>query len=195
MQNKRARGDSTEEEEEDEGEVGGNANMMFAKFDEVRSKRLVSVRKCPLCTLGFKPGSMRKQHKVVVNMQIAHDEHSHFMPPEEEAIILIEIYNRDYREPEVERGNFNVPVLKPETVVEHIRHHMFSHVQTLDNSIQDLIILESELRDTLMVPYRTTDRSSRLMPVLKNGDFYLRVIKQKTATITAANALKARSQQ
>lgn len=185
-------GDEDDEDQSsgDEDMCGGQAKLTFAKFDEVRSKRLKNADGCMLCKLGFKPGSGTKKHAVVKNMQSVHEEHGSSMPPEELANLIIIVYNKDYRDIEVEKKNFNVPVLSKSTAVEHLRFHMFTHIQTLDDTIQDLVILESELKDGILAPYIGSDGKCVLVPVLKNLDAFLKVVKQKTATVAAASQMR-----
>lgn len=174
----------------DEDMCGGQSKLNLAKFDEVRSKRLKNADGCMLCQLGFKPGSGLKKHNVVKNMQQVHEEHGSSMPPEELANLIVIVYNKDYRDIEVEKKNFNVPILTKTTAIEHLRFHMFTHSQTLDDTIQDLVIIENELKDGILAPYVGTDGKCVLVPVVKNIDAYLKVVKQKTATVIAAQQMR-----
>lgn len=183
---------SSDEEDESPEEDFLEAKVTFTKFESIRDRKLASVGKCPLCKLGFKPGSSQRKHAVVRNMQDVYDENAYSMPPEEVAPLIIAIYNRDYRNLEVDRKNFNVPVLDVDITVEHLRYHMFTHLQTLNNTIQDLTIIEGELRDCIMCPYTAGDSKSRILPALKNAEFYLKLVKQKTSTVSVANLLKSR---
>jgi hypothetical protein len=185
-------GDDDDEDQSsgDEDMCDGQSKLKFANFEEIRSKRLKNADTCMLCKLGFKPGSGSKKHLVVKNMQQVHEEHGSSMPPEELAGLIILVYNKDYRDIEVEKKNFNVPILSKSTAVEHLRFHMFTHTQTLDDTIQDLLIIENELKNGLLAPYVGSDGKCVMVPVQKNVDAYIKVVKQKTATVVAANQIK-----
>jgi hypothetical protein len=163
-----------------------NANQEIANFETLRRTHIGDSSSCWLCKYKFRPDNMHTRDPVLKKMVEQYNLNVGTIPPEELAVIIQSVYENDYRKKELERGNLDVMVMKVETVIRHLRFHMFTYKQTLDDTIQDMILMENELKNASFVNVSGKDGSHRKLPIEKNLNIYLKLVQQKTATVVAA---------
>lgn len=167
------------------------ADKEIANFDELRKSSVGDTNACWMCKYKFRPDNVHSRDPCLRRMVQEYNSNVGTIPAEELAVILMAIFDAEYRKRELEQGNTDVMVMKLDMMVRHLRFHMFSYKQTLDDTIQDMILMENELKNSVFIVIKGKDGKSRRVPLEKNMGVYIKLVQQKTATvIAAAKALK-----
>lgn len=189
----------TQENDSDSDSSGGRSDVeddfeagkqQIADFETLRQNKIGHTEECWLCKFKFRPDATYVKDPVMKKMASVYNTNVGTIPPEEMAVLFMAIYDEEYRKKEIERGNYDVMVMTHAKFVTHFRFHIFSHQATLENTIQDLVVMEAELKNATFVIVHGKDGVARKLPVEKNMNIYFKLVHQKTATVLAANQLK-----
>ncbi len=183
--------DSDQDDDRDAQAEFDAAKKEMANFDELRRSKVGDTNECWMCKYKFRPDNVHSRDPCLKRMVQEYNCNVGTIPPEELAVILMAIFDTEYRKRELEQGNMNAMVMTLDMMVRHLRFHMFSYKQTLDDTIQDMILMENELKNSVFVEVSGKDGRARKLPIEKNMNVYINLVKQKTATVVAAaKALK-----
>ena len=167
------------------------AKREMANFEELRKSCVGDTNLCWMCKYKFRPDNVHSRDPCLRRMIQEYNANVGTIPPEELAVVLMGIFDVDYRKKELEMGNTEAMIMTLDMMVRHLRFHMFTYKQTLDDTIQDMILIENELKNSVFAVVGGKDGRSSKIPIDKTMNVYIKLVQQKTATVVAAaKALK-----
>lgn len=159
------------------------ARIKQVKFDEIMDMHTHSME-CWGCVYQFGKQQQRNKNKALDALHDVYEENKDSVSEKALATLLHKVHEKEYRINEIMLGNLDALEWPVETIMSHLRYHMFDLKRNLKQSIRDLTYVETKLRDCLFT--QASDDTSTFTPDKDNLKLYTDIIGKKSKLMETA---------